>query len=354
MGTDTENRVYTEARTDSEENVQADKVEKDTFGDKNTGSKDIFYKMRRLINPVVAVLLLAVIALSASLVIVACSVGKLSKKIDDLNGENRGLYNKSSQVVLAGETDRIYTYNHAYGDVAIPAISGVPKSTYKAENFREDSNGFKYYYENDKLRSYVGIDVSEYNGEIDWKCVKDAGVDFVMLRIGGRGWGEEGVMYADSLFTDNLHGARNAGLMVGAYFFSQAVSEEEAVEEAEYSISLLAGEKLDYPLAFDWETVDSAGARTDNISPDVLTKCARAFCDRVKEEGYIPCVYTGSTLAYYKYDLAQLSDIDIWYAFYNDTPGLYYNYMMWQYSASGKVDGVSGNVDLNICFKDYK
>lgn len=317
-------------------------------------SKSFFGRIRRCINPVVAVLLVAVIALSVSLVIVATSVGRLSGKIDNMNNQNRGIYNKNTQVALAGESDRIYTYNSAYGDVAIPAISGVPVSVYKEENFREDSNGFKYYYEDGNLRSYVGVDVSEHNGEIDWQRVKDAGVDFAMLRIGGRGWGQEGVMYADSLFLENLRAARQAGIKVGAYFFSQAVTEEEAAAEAEYSISLLQGEALDYPLAFDWENIEGVtGARTENISPDVLTKCARAFCDRVKEEGYTPCLYTGSALAYYKYDLAQLCDIDLWYAFYSDTPGLYYNYMMWQYTASGTVDGISGSVDLNICFKDY-
>ncbi len=320
----------------------------------NKRAKNLFRKIRRFINPVVAVLLVAVIALSVSLVMVATSVGRLSKKIDDVLSDNRGIYNKNSQVAVAGESDRIYTYNSAYGDVAIPAISGVPVSVYKDENFREDSKGFKYYYENEKLRSYVGVDVSEHNGEINWQKVKDAGVDFAMLRIGGRGWGQEGVMYADSMFLENLRAARDAGIKVGAYFFSQAITEEEAIEEAEFSISLLEGETLDYPLAFDWETIEGAsGARTENISPDMLTKCARVFCDRVKAEGFTPCLYTGAALAYYKYDLAQLCDIDLWYAFYNDTPGLYYNYMIWQYTAAGTVDGISGNVDLNICFKDY-
>ncbi|MBE6738082.1 MAG: hypothetical protein E7566_05480 [Ruminococcaceae bacterium] len=334
------NEVLNEAATESETITK--------------GSKNIIVRLSRYINPVMAVLLVAVIALSVSLVIVASSVSRLSDKIDAINSENRGIYNKNSQVALAGESDRIYTYNPAYGDVAIPAISGVPVSIYKEENFREDSNGFKYYYEGERLRSYVGVDVSEHNGEIDWQRVKDAGVDFAMLRIGGRGWGEEGVMYADSLFLENLRAARAAGIKVGAYFFSQAVTEEEAIEEAEFSVSLLEGEALDYPLAFDWETIEGVtGARTENISPDILTKCARAFCDKVKAEGYTPCLYTGAALAYYKYDLAQLSDIDLWYAFYNDTPGLYYNYMIWQYTASGTVDGISGNVDLNICFKDY-
>lgn len=322
-------------------------------------SKNFFEdKLKRFtvyLNPVTALMLCLIMIMSVVLVIVGISLFGLSSELDELRSSHRGVYNNSQSVVLSGESERIYTYNYAYGDVAIPAIPGVPKSMYKNENFQTDSNGFKYYYQDSELCSYVGVDVSEHNGSIDWNRVKDAGVDFVMLRIGGRGWGQEGIMYRDSSFSENLREAKEAGLMVGAYFFSQAITEEEAVEEAQYAIDILNGESLDYPLAFDWETIEGAeSARTDNISPDTLTLCARAFCDTVKEANYIPCLYTGSTLAYYKYDLAQLADIDIWYAFYDDTPGLYYNYMIWQYSATGKVDGISGDVDLNICFKNYK
>ena len=338
------------------ENSVSEFSERDVFDEKNDNRKfSVWGKIRKHINPVVAFILVMVFILSVVAIVLSISTVKLKAKTRELEGLHRGVYDKTQEIVLTEEGDRITTYNYAYGQVSIPAIAGVPKSTYKDENFSTDSDGFKHYYIDGERRSYVGIDVSEHNGSINWDKVKDAGVDFVMLRIGGRGWGEEGVMYADSAFMTNLTGARDAGLMVGAYFFSQAITEAEAIEEAEFSLEILGGESLDYPLAFDWETIDSGvDARTDNIAPETLTKCARAFCDRVKEAGYTPCLYTGTTLAYYKYDLGKLSDIDIWYAYFGDSPALYYNYMMWQYSSTGRVDGVSGDVDLNICFKNYK
>ncbi len=310
--------------------------------------KNIMVKLRGWFNPAVAVLLAVVLVLTC----VLCVMGG---KLNERNKIHRAIYDKSQKIELAGETDRVPLSNYGLGDIAIPAIEGVPVCTYKDENFVTDSNGYKHYYEDGELCSYVGVDVSAYNGEIDWHAVKASGVDFAMLRIGGRGYGAEGSLYDDTYFKQNLRGAKSAGLMVGAYFFSQAITPQEAEEEAEYAISLLRGESLDYPIAFDWEIIESAdGARTDNISPEALTDCARAFCDRVKKAGYTPALYTGSQLAYYKYDLGQLSDIDIWYAFYNDTPALYYNYMIWQYSCSGTVPGIQGDVDLNICFKNYK
>jgi len=315
-----------------------------------------FTKIRKKLNPVWITVICALVVLSVIISMLTVAVFRLSAKIDDINGSHRGIYDgNSSGVVLAGKSDRIHTYNPAYGYVAIPAIEGVPVSNYKDENFKTDANGYKYYYENGELCSYLGIDVSEYNGSIDWQRVRDAGVEFVMLRVGGRGWGSEGIIFEDAMFRENLRGAKSAGLKVGAYFYSQAINAQEAEEEAEFVLSVLEGEELEYPIAFDWEKVDGISeARTHNIDPDILTECAVAFCDRIKEADYTPSLYAGSELAYYKYDLAQLSDVDIWYAFYNDTPGLYYNYMMWQYTSEGVVDGVSGSVDLNICFKNYK
>lgn len=299
-------------------------------------------------NPMTAILL----AVSLVLSVVA---GVQGVKLRNNKEIHRAIYDKSQKVELAGKSDRVPLSDYSLGDIAIPAYDGVPVCTYKEENFITDENGYMYYYEDEELCSYVGVDVSDFNGYIDWQAVKDSGVDFAMLRIGGRGYGEEGNMYDDTYFTDNLRRAKQAGLMVGAYFFSQAITAEEAEEEAEYALSLLAGASLDYPIAFDWEIIGGdEGARTDNISPDTLTACARAFCDKIKDAGYTPALYTGSQLAYYKYDLSQLSDVDIWYAFYNDTPDFYYNYTIWQYSCTGQVAGIEGNVDLNICFKNYK
>ncbi len=310
--------------------------------------------IKKKANPVSVLLFALCMLLMGILGFQTARIGMISAELKDMQDIHRAIYDMSQEIEVAGKKDRIPEYNYALGDIAIPALEGVPKSKYTDENFKENENGFLSYYEDGELCSYVGIDVSGHNGDIDFEKVKASGVDFVMLRIGGRGYGEDGVLYDDTYFRSNLKAAKQAGLMVGAYFFSQAVDASEAREEALYSISMLSGEKLDYPLAFDWEILEVEDARTENISPQTLTDCARAFCDTVKDAGYIPCIYTGSTLAYYKYDLSQLSDIDIWYAFYNDSPDMYYNYMIWQYSCTGKVPGVEGDVDLNISLKNYK
>lgn len=308
----------------------------------------MFSMLRKPANMIIAVLLVAVLVLSVVLAVVGAQLANVSEI-------HRAIYNKSQKIQLAEKGDKVPLYNYAIGDIQIPAIEGVPVSTYKNENFVTEDNGFKYYYEDSELCSYVGVDVSAYNGDVDWNAVKNAGVDFVMLRIGGRGYGEAGTLFSDEYFEANFKGAKEAGLQVGVYFFSQARTPEEAEEEAKYTLSILRGRKLDYPIAFDWEIVESAeSTRIDNVSPQTVTDCARAFCDKVKKSGYTPSIYTGTTMAYYKYDLAQLADIDIWYAYYNDTPDMYYNYMMWQYSCTGEVDGIEGDVDLNICFKNYK
>ena len=293
------------------------------------------------------VLLSLVIALGTSLTVALIKLEK-SKR-------HGAVYDMESELTLAEKGDKIPFWNADIGYGAIPAMEGVPVSIYKEENFRTDSKGLKYYYENGELASYAGIDVSTYNGDIDFEAVKNFGIDFVIVRLGGRGYGAEGVIFEDDHALTNLKAAKSAGLMVGAYFFSQAITPEEAVEEAEFCLDLLDGFYLDYPLAFDWEQIDSAeNPRTEDISPEVLTHCAKAFCDTVNEAGYIPCLYTDSKKAYMKFDLSKLPDIDIWYAFYNDEPDMYYNYMMWQYSCWGQVDGIEGDVDLNICFKNYK
>lgn len=311
--------------------------------------KELFAKHRA-----VAVLLAVVLVLGIVLGVQTVRVNKLSQQMHNIENVHRAIYDKSQTISVAGPADRIMLSDYGLGDIMIPALEGVPVNTYKTKNFRADSKGYKHYYEDGELCSYAGIDISGYNGSVDWNAVKASGIDFVMFRIGGRGYGEEGVLYSDSAVVSGIRAAKKAGLDVGGYFFSQATSAEEAVEEAEYAVSLLSGESLSYPLAFDWEVIDYDTARTDGISPQVLTECARAFCDTVKEEGYIPCLYTGTSLAYYKYDLSQLSDVDIWYAEYSDTPALYYNFMIWQYSCTGRVDGIEGDVDLNICFKNYK
>lgn len=265
--------------------------------------------------------------------------------------------NSSSSQTATAATDttvkttgnKIHINDSTLGEIWITELDGVPVNKLDNNGFTADSN-LKYYSENGKSASTEGIDVSSYSGDIDWKKVKESGIDFAMIRVGGRGYGENGEMYTDERALEYINGAKAEGIKVGAYFFSQAISTEEAIEEADYVKTVLGDIKLDYPVAYDWEIIKDDDARTDNVSANQATECARAFCDRVKELGYTPILYSPSRELYFKYDLSRLADIDIWYCEYANVPTFYYEFSMWQYSATGTIDGIEGAVDLNVCF----
>lgn len=278
----------------------------------------------------------------------------LSAALCGCSDENK---NSSSSQAATASTDttvkttgnKIHINDSTLGEIWITELDGVPVNKLDNNNFSADSN-LKYYNENGKAASSEGIDVSSYSGNIDWKKVKENGIDFAMIRVGGRGYGEKGEMYTDERALEYINGAKAEGIKVGAYFFSQAVNTEEAIEEADYVKTVLGDIKLDYPVAYDWEIIKDDDARTDSVSASQATECARAFCDRVKELGYTPILYSPSRELYFKYDLSRLADIDIWYCEYANVPTFYYEFSMWQYSATGSIDGIEGAVDLNICF----
>lgn len=240
------------------------------------------------------------------------------------------------------------------GDIELKTVKGAEISTYSAENLNIDENGYYAYYDADgKKLSHLGVDLSEYQGDVDFAKAKAAGVEFVMLRLGGRYYGDEGKLYEDGAFDSYYEQAKAAGLKVGAYFFSQATSAEDAVEEANFAIAKLAGKKLDYPLAFDWENIEGEDARTDSVTGEELTLIAEAFCDAVTDAGYKAIVYSNAQQMFVMYDFETMKDYDFWLADYRDFPSMYYNYDMWQYSMEGSVDGIDGSVDLNISFTDF-
>lgn len=255
----------------------------------------------------------------------------------------------STDTTVKTTGNKIQINDSTLGEIWITELDGVPKNTLNNDNFTADST-FKYYSENGKAASLEGIDISSYSGDINWEKVKNSGVDFVIIRIGGRGYGKEGALYTDDKALEYIEGAHNAGLKVGGYFFSQAINVEEAVEEANYVKSILGDIKLEFPVAYDWEIIKDEDARTDNVSAAEATNCARAFCDRIIEHGYKTMLYSPSRELYFKYDLSRLADIDIWYCEYSDVPTFYYQFSMWQYSSTGRVDGIDADVDMNICF----
>lgn len=249
---------------------------------------------------------------------------------------------------------KILLKDDTYGQIWMPVLADVPLSSHPLENMIETDRGRMLSVdENGNLNALTGVDISAHNNVTDWAALKADGIDFVMLRTGYRGYGSEGKLSKDTRFREYYRAAKEAGLLVGAYFFSQAVSEEEAVEEAILTAQMLEGCELDFPVAYDWELIFHDSARTDNVPVDVLTDCTLAFCQNIESFGYRSMVYQNKRTTLFKLDLPRLTEIPFWLAEYGDGPTYIYEYDMWQYSCTGSVNGVEGNVDLNLCFKDF-
>jgi len=209
-------------------------------------------------------------------------------------------------------------------------------------------------YEGDYLtcltdESYLGVDVSSYQKDVDWEKVKEAGFTFAILRVGFRGYGQSGVLCEDKYAKQNYEKATAAGLKVGVYFFSQAISPEEAVEEAEFVLQLIEGWDLQMPVVYDWECL-AEDYRTVGVDSRTLTDCTKAFCDRIRQAGYEPMVYFNPSQSRTQLILSELVDYKFWLAMYSDYMTYEYKVDMWQYTNRGSVPGIRGNADINLWF----
>ncbi|MCM1007229.1 MAG: glycoside hydrolase family 25 protein [Ruminococcus flavefaciens] len=246
---------------------------------------------------------------------------------------------------------KILMQNSVYGEVFMPVFADVPACSLDM-NSLVTRNGYAFYKENEEITSIAGIDVSEHQGDIDWNAVKNAGIEFAIIRIGYRTYGG-GEIVLDTTFEQNLRNADAAGIKTGVYFFSQAIDPEEAIEEADAVIDAIRPYNITYPVIFDWELITGDSARTDAMTVDNLADACISFCERVKSAGYTPMIYQNKNTTMFKLDLPKLQGYDFWLAEYGDKPTYYYDYQMWQYSSTGKVPGINGEVDMNISFKDY-
>ena len=193
-----------------------------------------------------------------------------------------------------------------------------------------------------------GVDVSQYQEEVDWQQVREAGFDFAFVRIGYRG-NTTGELYADDLAQQHLTGAKEAGLDVGVYFYSQAVQPEEAAEEAQWCLDFLDGAELDLPVVYDWEWAGE-GTRTASMDRDTLTECARTFCDAIDAAGYRSMLYFNSHVSRDLLDLKALADHPFWFAQYREAMDFAYKVDFWQYTETGTVPGIQGKVDIDLMF----
>lgn len=222
-------------------------------------------------------------------------------------------------------------------------------SPYDWSNLKTDESGRLSYVQNGQTISRTGIDVSSHQQQINWNSVAQDGISFAYIRLGYRG-SSEGTLYVDDFFSQNLSGAKNAGIDVGVYFFSQAITEEEAREEARFVLKQLDGASLDYPIAFDMEPSPEGGGRADALTREEATAIANAFCDEIQKSGYRAIIY-GNSYDLSKYDLSALTG-RIWLAQYDGKPDGSISFVMWQYTPKGTVAGISGSVDLNLDLSD--
>ena len=207
----------------------------------------------------------------------------------------------------------------------------------------------KPHYQGSDFTTSRGIDLSVFQGDVDWDKAAADGVEFAIIRLGYRGYGK-GALQPDELFTSHLDGAHAAGIDTGAYFFSQALTAEEGREEAQYMLEQLDGRRMEMPIYFDWEPIAVEDSRTNGYDYAHLTDSAVAFCQTIEAAGYRAGVYINRQQGYYHYDLRRLADYSLWVADYNSYPDFYYRFDMWQYTASGQLDGIDIQVDMNLMF----
>ena len=227
----------------------------------------------------------------------------------------------------------------------------MEKNTYDFTNLVSNDGKMKYYSDGKKI-SYLGVDISRYQKDVDFEALKSDGIDFVMLRVGARGY-KTGEIQIDEYFHENIKKASEAGLDIGVYFFSQAVTQEEAVEEAQLVLDNIKEYEILYPIAYDMEFIENDTARVETLTRDERTAMAAAFLNHVNNAGYTPMLYGDTEWLVKRIDVAKFNASCIWLSEEADIPKYPYRYEMWQYTTQGQVRGINGFVDLNISFVDY-
>lgn len=231
----------------------------------------------------------------------------------------------------------------------VPINRELKLNNYEVTNLNILENGEFQYLTDGQVTSHKGIDVSSHQGNIDWNLVAQDGVEFAIIRVGYRGYGSEGRLVVDEKFENNIKGATAAGIKVGVYFFSQAINEAELLEEANLVLEQIAPYKIECPVVYDVEKTSAQG-RMNAISVEERTQLTKLFCQTIADAGYRPMIYHNTEMGALLINIAELEDYDKWYASYSDQMFYPYDYKIWQYSDKGKIQGISTDVDLNICF----
>lgn len=261
---------------------------------------------------------------------------------------------------LAGGSSVVESFRRVYKDDIvivsggkyhfIPIRDDLKHNSFVPENLQILENGELQYLQDGQVITHKGIDVSKHQGDIDWQKVAADGVEFAILRVAYRGYGEAGKLNTDEKFEQNIKGALAAGIKVGVYLYSQAITREELLEEAQLVLDLIAPYKVECPVVFDVEKVSGDKGRMNEISVEERTEFTRLFCETIEKAGYKPMIYHNMEMGALLLNLDELEQYDKWFAYYNKDFYYPYEYRMWQYSDKGRINGINGDVDLNISF----
>lgn len=281
----------------------------------------------------------------------AVEAAKIEASAEILNGIQSGLESGQTYVETLRPyypDDLLVVSNGKFNFV--PIQKNLKMNDHVEENLNILETGEYQYVKDGQVISHKGIDVSKHQGEIDWQQVAEDGVEFAFIRVGLRGYGT-GKLVEDEYFEQNVQGALSAGIKVGVYIYSQAINEEELLEEANLVLEKIAPYKIECPVVFDVEKVSGSSGRMNALSLEERTNLTLLFCQTIENAGYKPMIYHNMEMGALMLDLETLEDYDKWFAYYN--PDFYYpyEYKIWQYSHKGSVKGIQGEVDLNISFE---
>ena len=272
-----------------------------------------------------------------------------------MSGRDDGTFDYAGYTTRAEGAAILRTYDRLFINVPDPDPETSPIAPNTYDNSAFVSNGRYLTYRGD-TPSFIGVDVSSHQKQIDWAQVAASGVDFAMIRAGYRGYYNP-TLNTDAYFHYNMREALANGLQVGVYFFSQAITVEEAQAEAYYLLDLIQKYDITYPVVFDWESVNNDDSRTKDTDGETVTKCALAFCKIIEDAGYLPMTYGSPSKIYAGgIQLEYLQNYPFWLAHYTkdwEPTSFRYHYNMWQYSSTGSVPGIEGNVDLDLCLTDF-
>ncbi|MBQ7564114.1 MAG: glycoside hydrolase family 25 protein [Lachnospiraceae bacterium] len=297
------------------------------------------------------VFLISILSLFLLGVVTGMIIIHLYDRARDSKEENTAF---AAESIVPGEKDEAEELPRIYVPERKRVFGKIPINSYIQENFILEDGFLAYYDEEGNKISHLGIDLSYHNTGIDWELLSASPVEFIMLRCGYRGYSEGGLV-EDEKFREYAAKCNEYGIPMGVYFFTQAITVEEAEKEADFVLSLIADYELSYPVAIDIEDAGDPKARTKTteLSKDLRTDMALTFCKRIEEAGYYPMIYASENYLRRVLNVEKFSDYDIWAPLYLEEDDFLYDHTIWQYTDSGNVPGIDTRVDLDLSMVDY-